>query len=110
MLVMGAMLARKGCIRMDYPGGCRIGKRPIDYHIDVLRSLGANITEKDDCIEAECQALKGAVIYLPFPSVGATENALIAAAAAQGTTILRAQPMSLKCMIYVLCLEKWEQI
>lgn len=89
VLVMGAMLARKGCIRMDYPGGCRIGKRPIDYHIDVLRSLGANITEKDDCIEAECQALKGAVIYLPFPSVGATENALIAAAAAQGTTILR---------------------
>ena len=71
------------------PKGCRIGKRPIDYHIDVLRSLGANITEKDDCIEAECQALKGAVIYLPFPSVGATENALIAAAAAQGTTILR---------------------
>lgn len=88
VLFMGALLARCGQARLSKPGGCRLGERPIDMHLDAMRALGAEVTE-DGC-EIVCRAdkLHGAKIELPFPSVGATENAMIAAIGAQGETVI----------------------
>lgn len=90
ILVMGPLLARKGVARIPHPGGCAIGTRPIDLHLKGLEALGAEIIYKDDCIEAVAgsQGLIGDTIYLDFPSVGATENIMMAAVLAQGTTYL----------------------
>ncbi len=88
VLVMGAMIARTGCIELDYPGGCMIGARPVDYHIEALRQLGVNITETDGKICCACDRMKGADIKLLFPSVGATENAVLAACGAEGITTI----------------------
>ena len=89
VIFLGAILARTGQARMTYPGGCELGPRPVDMHLDALRRLGADIDEADGHITARADALRGAEITLRFPSVGATENALIAAAAAQGVTVIR---------------------
>lgn len=88
VLFMGALLARCGQARLSKPGGCRLGERPIDMHLDAMRALGAEVTE-DGC-EIICRAdkLHGARIKLPFPSVGATENAMIAAIGAEGETVI----------------------
>lgn len=88
VLVMGAMMARTGYIELDYPGGCMIGARPVDYHIEALRQLGVNVTENDGKISCACDAMKGADIKLLFPSVGATENAVLAACGAEGITTI----------------------
>ncbi|MBQ4649446.1 MAG: UDP-N-acetylglucosamine 1-carboxyvinyltransferase [Firmicutes bacterium] len=90
ILVMGPLLARKGIARIPMPGGCAIGARPIDLHLKGLEALGAEIIFKDDYIEAVAgsQGLIGDTIYLDFPSVGATENIMMAAVLAHGTTIL----------------------
>lgn len=90
IMLLGALLARTGEARVYYPGGCMIGKRPIDLHLMALQKLGVRAVEKDGdgCISAEAASLKGAVICFPFPSVGATENALFAAVAAEGRTYL----------------------
>ena len=90
ILVMGPLLARKGVARIPHPGGCAIGARPIDLHLKGLEALGAVITYKDDYIEAATggQGLVGDTIYLDFPSVGATENIMMAAVLAEGTTYL----------------------
>ncbi|MCI8307854.1 MAG: UDP-N-acetylglucosamine 1-carboxyvinyltransferase [Lachnospiraceae bacterium] len=88
VLVMGAMIARTGCIELDYPGGCMIGARPVDYHIGALRQLGVDITENDGKICCRCDKMKGADIKLLFPSVGATENAVLAACGAEGITTI----------------------
>lgn len=72
-----------------YPGGCEIGARPIDLHLNGLRQLGANITESHGYIICEAKKLVGAEIDLDFPSVGATENIMMAATLAQGSTIIR---------------------
>lgn len=88
VLVMGAMIARTGCIELDYPGGCMIGARPVDYHIEALRQLGVDITETDGKICCTCDRMKGADIKLLFPSVGATENAVLAACGAEGITTI----------------------
>ena len=90
ILVMGALLARKGVARIPMPGGCAIGKRPINLHLKGFQALGAIINEKDDYIEAVSgpQGLIGETIYLDFPSVGATENIMMAAVLAQGTTYI----------------------
>lgn len=88
-LVMGSLLARKGYSRISQPGGCAIGTRPIDIHLKGFEALGATITMGHGYIEAAApKGLKGAKIYLDFPSVGATENIMMAAAMAQGNTIL----------------------
>ncbi len=91
-VVMGPLLARKGRARIPLPGGCAIGKRPIDLHLKGLEALGAVITENDEerYIEATAgpQGLIGETIYLDFPSVGATENIMMAAVLAQGTTFI----------------------
>ena len=87
-LIMGPMLARVGKIRISLPGGCAIGSRPIDLHLKGLSAMGANITLGHGYIEAYADKLKGESIYLDFPSVGATENILMAACLAEGMTII----------------------
>ena len=92
ILIMGPLLARKGKARIPLPGGCAIGARPIDLHLKGLEALGAIITLNDDegYVEAVAgpQGLIGDSVYLDFPSVGATENIMMAAVLAQGTTFI----------------------
>ncbi|SDE99532.1 UDP-N-acetylglucosamine 1-carboxyvinyltransferase [Sporolituus thermophilus] len=88
-LVMGPLLARTGCAKISLPGGCAIGTRPIDLHLKGFEALGAEIVLGHGYVEAKApRGLHGARIYLDFPSVGATENILMAAALAKGTTVL----------------------
>jgi UDP-N-acetylglucosamine 1-carboxyvinyltransferase len=89
VLVMGSLLARNGRARVALPGGCAIGSRPIDQHLKGFEAMGAKVKVGNGFIEAEANGrLKGAKIYLDFPSVGATENIMMAATLAKGTTIL----------------------
>lgn len=88
-LVMGALLARTGKAKVAFPGGCSIGSRPLDLHLKGLERLGAGIEETGGYIQAAAKELKGTDIYLDFPSVGATENLMLAAVLAKGTTIIR---------------------
>ncbi|RHW37211.1 UDP-N-acetylglucosamine 1-carboxyvinyltransferase [Neobacillus notoginsengisoli] len=89
VLVMGSLLARNGRARVALPGGCAIGSRPIDQHLKGFEAMGAKVKVGNGFIEAEVDGrLKGARIYLDFPSVGATENIMMAATLAKGTTIL----------------------
>ncbi|WP_125581335.1 UDP-N-acetylglucosamine 1-carboxyvinyltransferase [Levilactobacillus cerevisiae] len=88
IVVMGPLLARLGHAKVALPGGCAIGTRPIDLHLKGLEALGARIEQHDGYIEAFADQLKGAHIYLDFPSVGATQNILMAACLAQGTTVI----------------------
>lgn len=92
LFTMGPMLARYGKVVMPMPGGCTIGKRPIDLHLKGFRALGARVVEDDInetvTVTAGPEGLSGDVIYLDFPSVGATENILMAATLAKGTTII----------------------
>lgn len=88
IVVMGPLLARTGHAKVAMPGGCAIGTRPIDLHLKGLTALGAHITQKDGYIEASADRLVGTNIYLDFPSVGATQNIMMAATLAEGTTTL----------------------
>ena len=91
-LVMGPLLARKGRAQISLPGGCSIGARPIDLHLKAFEAMGAVINLENGDIEATApNGLKGAQIYLDFPSVGATENILMAASMADGKTVLLAR-------------------
>ncbi|TEB17737.1 UDP-N-acetylglucosamine 1-carboxyvinyltransferase 1 [Pelotomaculum sp. FP] len=87
-LVMGPLLARAGRAVMPLPGGCAIGTRPIDLHLKGFKALGAKIIYGHGCIEAVAERLKGSRIYLDFPSVGATENLIMAASLARGATVI----------------------
>lgn len=88
-LVMGPLLARVGRARISLPGGCAIGARPIDIHLKGFEALGVKIEQGHGYIEAAAPAgLQGSTIYFDFPSVGATENILMAAVLAEGTTIV----------------------
>ena len=91
ILVLGALLIRTGRAVIHLPGGCAIGKRPVELHLKGLKALGAEIDEdklQKGIIDAKADELKGATIYLDFPSVGATEVIIMAAALAKGTTVL----------------------
>ncbi len=88
IFLMGALLGCCGAARVSYPGGCNIGSRPIDLHLMGLRALGAEIEEKHGYIEARAARLVGTEIFLDFPSVGATENIMLAAVKAQGETVI----------------------
>lgn len=87
-LIMGPLLARHGRVRMARPGGCAIGSRPMDQHIKGLQQLGVQVKEKHGYIEAWADQLVGADVYLDVPSVGATENIMMAAVLAKGTTLI----------------------
>ncbi len=87
-LVLGPLLARFGQARVSTPGGCAIGARPINLHLKGFEALGATIEQTHGYIEATASKLRGAKIYLDLPSVGATENLLMAATLAEGTTII----------------------
>lgn len=88
-LVMGPLLARTGHARIALPGGCAIGSRPIDQHLKGFEAMGAEVKIGNGFIEAQVpERLKGTKIYLDFPSVGATENIMMAATLARGTTVI----------------------
>lgn len=89
-LVLGPLLAREGIAEVSLPGGCAIGARPMDIHTDGLTQMGADIELRDGYLHAKAQGgrLKGAVIDFPFASVGATENIMMAATLAKGTTLI----------------------
>lgn len=87
-LLAGPLLSRMGKTHIALPGGCAIGARPIDLHVKGFEALGANILQKPGFIEAKCLILEGNRIYLDFPSVGATENLIMAAVLADGHTVI----------------------
>ncbi|MBE3578339.1 MAG: UDP-N-acetylglucosamine 1-carboxyvinyltransferase [Caldanaerobacter subterraneus] len=87
-LVMGPILAKLGHAKISMPGGCAIGARPIDLHLKGFQSLGADITIGHGYVEARAKKLTGKKIYLDFPSVGATENIMMAAVFADGVTVI----------------------
>jgi UDP-N-acetylglucosamine 1-carboxyvinyltransferase len=87
-LVMGPLLARFNKTKISMPGGCAIGTRPIDLHLKGFKALGANVIIDHGFVEANTENLVGSKLYLDFPSVGATENIMLAASLAEGTTII----------------------
>jgi len=88
VLVLGPLLARYGHARVSLPGGCAIGARPIDLHLKGLAAMGAEISLDHGYVEARVERLKGATIYFDMPTVGGTENLMMAATLAEGTTVL----------------------
>lgn len=99
--MLGPLLARSGEAFLYHPGGCVIGQRPIDIHIHAMKNLGVNFKEEDEVIHATCDKLTGANIKLKFPSVGATENALMASVLAKGDTWI--YPAATEPEIVTLC-------
>ncbi len=88
VFMLGSLLTRFHRAVISYPGGCDIGLRPIDLHLNALKRLGVSISEREGYILCQCDKLHGADISLDFPSVGATENVMLAAVMAEGTTCL----------------------
>ncbi len=88
VIFMGAVLARTGEAKVSTPGGCELGPRPIDLHLKALTQLGAEIKEEHGYLICKGKCLKGTTIHLDFPSVGATENLMLAAAMAEGETVI----------------------
>ena len=106
-LVLGPMLARMGYAVVSLPGGCAIGARPMDIHIDSLEKMGAKIELKDGYLHAKTdRGLKGAVVPLRFASVGATENILMAATLARGTTVIENAAKEPEIVDLAECLRK----
>jgi UDP-N-acetylglucosamine 1-carboxyvinyltransferase len=88
ILLAGPLLLRTGKAEIPVPGGCRIGSRPVNFHIDSLEKLGCNVKTENDYFILETDGLKGCNIHLDYPSVGATENIIIASTLAKGRTII----------------------
>jgi UDP-N-acetylglucosamine 1-carboxyvinyltransferase len=86
--IMGPLLARMGKVNIALPGGCAIGERPVDLHTKGIKMLGARVVTEDGEVNANADRLKGSLVYLDFPSVGATENIMMAATLAEGETII----------------------
>ena len=89
ILVLGPLVARMGEARVSLPGGCAIGARPVNLHIQALRDLGAEVTLRDGYVEAKASRLRGATLYFDISTVTGTENIMMAATLAEGTTILK---------------------
>ncbi len=87
--VLGPLLARKGYAKVAMPGGCDIGARPIDFHVKGIQALGAHVETGHGYVEAETDRLRGAEVYLDFPSAGATQHIMTAASLAKGITIIQ---------------------
>lgn len=88
LCLLGALIGRCGEVVMEYPGGCVIGERPIDIHLEALKQMGVEFSEDAGRLRAVTKLLHGSVIRLPFPSVGATENIILAGVMAEGDTVL----------------------
>lgn len=101
LCLLGALIGRCGKIAMEHPGGCVIGQRPIDLHLGALRQMGVGFREEEGRLIAVADKLCGAHISLPFPSVGATENVVLAAVLAEGDTVL--EGAALEPEITALC-------
>ena len=93
LVLLGSLLGRLHRAELPYPGGCTIGKRPIDLHLKALQQMGVIFGQREDALVGEVQKLRGADIYLDFPSVGATENILLAAVLAEGRTAIHGAAM-----------------
>ena len=108
ILVLGPMLARDGHAVVSLPGGCAIGARPVDLHLKALEAMGAELDLRDGYIHAKAPGgrLRGAVVTFPFVSVGATENALMAATLAKGTTVLKNAAREPEIVDLARCLTK----
>lgn len=108
ILVLGPMLARYGHAEVSLPGGCAIGARPVDLHLKALEAMGATLDLRDGYVHARAPGgrLKGAVVEFPFVSVGATENALMAATLAKGTTVLKNAAREPEIVDLARCLKK----
>ena len=98
-LLLGALLGKLGRAEVSLPGGCQIGSRPMDLHLKGLHALGADISLEHGYIKARGK-LRGNKVYLDFPSVGATENIMMAASLAEGQTIVRTRPKNRKLWIW----------
>ena len=108
ILVLGPMLARYGAATVSLPGGCAIGARPVDLHLKALEAMGAELDLRDGYVHAKAPGgrLKGAVVEFPFVSVGATENALMAATLAKGTTVIKNAAREPEIVDLARCLRK----
>lgn len=107
ILVLGPMLAREGQAVVSLPGGCAIGARPVDLHLKAMEALGAQMELRDGYVHASApKGLVGGVIEFPFVSVGATENALMAATLAKGTTVIRQAAREPEIVDLASCLRK----
>jgi UDP-N-acetylglucosamine 1-carboxyvinyltransferase len=108
ILVLGPMLARYGHAVVSLPGGCAIGARPVDLHLKALEAMGADLDLRDGYVHAKAPGgrLKGAVVDFPFVSVGATENALMAATLAKGTTVINNAAREPEIVDLARCLKK----
>lgn len=104
--LLGSILGRMHRVELPYPGGCTIGERPIDLHIKGLEQLGAVFVHQEHTLIGEAERLKGAEIYLDFPSVGATENILLAAVLAEGKTVLHGAAMEPEIVELAIFLKK----
>ena len=108
ILVLGPMLARDGHAIVSLPGGCAIGARPVDLHLKALEAMGAELDLRDGYVHAKAPGgrLTGAVVEFPFVSVGATENALMAATLAKGTTVIKNAAREPEIVDLAHCLKK----
>jgi len=106
ILFAGPLLHRNGMAEIPIPGGCKIGSRPVNFHIEGLKQLGCNVEVKDNYYLLKTDGLKGNNIHLDYPSVGATENVLIAATMAQGRTIITNAAVEPEIMDLVKFLQK----
>jgi UDP-N-acetylglucosamine 1-carboxyvinyltransferase len=108
ILVLGPLLARFGHAEVSLPGGCAIGARPVDLHLKAFEAMGAELDLRDGYVHAKAPAggLKGGIVDFPFVSVGATENALMAATSAKGTTVLKNAAREPEIVDLARCLQK----
>lgn len=106
VLFCGPALARFGSFEMPGLGGCKIGPRPINYHLDALRKMGARVVKSKCSITLTAGRLKGAVVELPYPSVGATEQVLLSAVLADGVTVLKGAAIEPEIMDLISVLQK----
>ncbi len=106
ILVIGPLLHRAQEAFVPMAGGCNIGSRPVDFHVNALKAFGAEITETEDGYRAKSSKLQGCTIELPYPSVGATENILLATVLAMGTTVIKNAAIEPEIIDTILLLQK----